>query len=145
MAKKRPLHPTFRSLLELKDKALIDLFIDLREYILDECKNCNELLYHTHALTAVFSTSEKLQDAFCMIPIYSNHLNLGFNKGTLLKDPYKLLTGTGKLIRHIDVEKEADFRNAKVKSLLKEAFRFAVNDMDAPAGLTGQIISKIKK
>ncbi len=141
----RSLHPDFRSLLELKEKALIDLFIDLREYILDECKDCNKLLYHTHALTAVFSTSEKLQDAFCMIPIYSNHLNLGFNKGTLLKDPYKLLTGTGKLIRHIDVEKKTDYRNEKVKSLIKEAFQFVVKDMDAPAGLTGQTISKIKR
>jgi hypothetical protein len=145
MSKKRPIHPDFRSLLDLKDKVVIDLFIDLREFVLEECKDCNELLYHTHALTAVFSTSDKLQDAFCMIPIYSNHLNLGFNKGTLLKDPAKLLTGTGKLIRHIDVLQKSDYRNAKVKALIKEAMQFSVKDMESSPGGGGQTISKIKK
>lgn len=57
-----------------------------------------ELNYHTHALTSVYSVSKKLGDAFYMIPIYTNHLNLGFNKGTLLNDTSKLLRGTGKLI-----------------------------------------------
>lgn len=39
-----------------------------------------------------------------MLPIYTNHMNLGFNKGTLLKDPDKLLTGTGNWIRHLVVK-----------------------------------------
>jgi hypothetical protein len=96
-------------------------------------------------LTAVFSISEKLSDAFCMLPIYTNHLNLGFNKGTLLKDPDKLLTGTGNLIRHIDVKKATDYRNPKVKSLIKEAINFAIKDMDKPTKSIGKTISKIKK
>ena len=87
----------------MKDGKLIELFKDLRKFILDIYPDSNELLYHTHALTTVFSISDKLSDAFCMIPIYSNHLNLGFNKGTLLKDTDKLLTGTGNLIRHIPI------------------------------------------
>jgi len=144
MAKPRPIHPDFRLLLDLKDKALIDLFIDLRDYILEQHAACNELLYHTHALTAVFSVSDKLQDAYCMLPIYSNHLNLGFNKGTLLKDPGKLLTGTGNLIRHIDVSKKSDYRNAKVKALINESIQFALKDMDKPTKSTGLTISKIK-
>lgn len=55
----------------------------------------------TLTLTAVFSISDKLSDTFCMLPIYTNHLNLGFNKGTLLKDPKQIIDGTGNLIRHI--------------------------------------------
>ena len=78
MKNTRPIHPDFQSLLDLKSKALIELFRDLRSYILQLAPDSIELLYHTHALTAVFSVSEKLSDAFCMIPIYSNHLNLGF-------------------------------------------------------------------
>jgi hypothetical protein len=93
----RPIHPDFQFLLEFKDQEIIDLFTDLREYILALYPDSNELVYHTHALTAVFSISDKLSDAFCMLPIYTNHLNLGFNKGTLLKYPNKLLTGTGNL------------------------------------------------
>ena len=80
-----------------------------------------------------------------MLPIYRNHLNLGFNKGTLLKDPSKLLTGTGNLIRHIDVEKSTDYRNPKVKALIRDAIDFAIKDMDKPTKSVGATISKIKK
>ena len=145
MTKPRPIHPDFQLLLDFKDPAVIDLFEDLRTYILELYPDSNELLYHTHALTAVFSISEKLSDAFCMLPIYTNHLNLGFNKGTLLKDPNKLLTGTGNLIRHIDVKKPGDYRNPEVAALIKEAIEFAIQDMDKPTKLTGATISKIKK
>lgn len=80
-----------------------------------------------------------------MLPIYTNHVNLGFNKGTLLKDPHKLLTGTGNLIRHIDVKIPDDYRNSKVKGLILEAINFAIKDMDKPIKIIGQTISKIKK
>jgi ribosomal protein S18 acetylase RimI-like enzyme len=140
----RPIHPDFQFFLNFKNQPLIDLFTDLRTYLLDLYPNANELLYHTHALTAVFSISDKLSDAFCMLPIYTNHLNLGFNKGTLLKDPHQLLTGTGNLIRHIDVKVSKDYRNPKVKALILEALDFAIKDMDKPTKSMGKTISKIK-
>jgi len=145
MKHQRPVHPDFQALLDFKERPLSDLFIDLRNYILELYPDGNELLYHTHALTAVFSISEKLSDAFCMLPVYSNHLNLGFNKGTLLKDPAGLLTGTGKLIRHIPVKKPGDYRNAQVKALIKEAINLAITDMEQPAKSKGSTISKIRK
>lgn len=135
----------FQTVLDFKEQKLIDLFCDLREYILELHPDSNELLYHTHALTSVFSISEKLSDAFCMIPIYTNHLNLGFNKGTLLPDPGKILTGTGNLIRHIDIKTPADYRNPAVTALLREAIDFAIKDRDKPTKSIGLTISKIKK
>lgn len=145
MIPSRPIHPDFISLLELKEKKVIELFKDLREFILEIYPDCNELLYHTHALTTVFSISDKLSDAFCMLPIYTHHLNLGFNKGTLLNDPHKLLTGTGNLIRHIPVDTATDYRNKKVKDLIKKAVDFAIKDMDKPTQSKGKTISKIKR
>lgn len=145
MKQSRPIHPDFQFLLDFKEQELIDLFTDLRDYILELYPDSNELVYHTHALTAVFSISEKLSDAFCMLPIYTKHLNLGFNKGALLKDPNNLLTGTGNLIRHIDVKKTSEYRNTKVKSLIKEAINFAIKDLDIPTKSIGKTISKIKK
>lgn len=145
MSETKPIHKDFRSLLELKDQPLINLFCDLREFILELHPESNELVYHTHALTTVFSISEKLSDAYSMIPIYTSHLNLGFNKGTLLKDPHKLLTGTGNLIRHIPVKQKSDYRNPKVKALIKEAINFAIKDMDKPTKSVGKTISKITK
>ena len=144
MTKLRPIHPDFLFLLDFKEKKVIELFKDLRKFILEIYPDSNELLYHTHALTTVFSISDKLSDAFCMLPIYTNHLNLGFNKGTLLNDPHKLLTGTGNWIRHIPVDTEKDYRNKKVKDLLKTAVDFAIKDIDKPIKSTGKTISKIK-
>jgi hypothetical protein len=145
MKRNKIIHPDFLYFLELKEQPLIDLFKDLRTFMLEIYPESNEILYHTHALTSVFSISEKLEDAFCMIPIYTNHLNLGFNKGTLLKDPDKLLTGTGNLIRHIPIKEPIDYRNDRVKKLIKAAIDFAVKDMEKPTKNIGQTISKIKK
>lgn len=145
MMKSRPIHPDFQFFLDFKSQEVIDLFSDLRQYILELYPDSNELLYQTHALTAVFSMSEKLSDAFCMIPIYTNHLNLGFNKGTLLKDPNSLLSGTGNLIRHIDIKETTDYSNPKVKALIREAIDFAIMDIDKPTNFVGQTFSKIKK
>lgn len=142
--KSRPIHPDFQFFLDFKNQEVIDLFNNLRQYILELYPDSNELLYHTHALTAVFSISEKLADSFCMIPIYSNHLNLGFNKGTLLNDPNKLLTGRGNLIRHIDVKVTDDYRNPKVKALIQEAIDFVIRDIGKPTKFVGRTFSKIK-
>lgn len=140
----KPIHPDFLSLLEYKSSGVIELFCDLRSFMLGMHPACNELLYHTHALTTVFSISEKLGDAYCMIPIYTDHLNLGFNKGTLLDDPHGLLQGTGTLIRHIPVRKSSDYRNPKVKRLVQAAIDLAIEDMAKPTKSTGKTISKIK-
>ncbi len=145
MITNRPIHPDFHTLLVLKEQNIIDLFCDLRAFILELYPNSNELVYHTHALTAVFAISEKLGDAFCMIPIYTNHLNLGFNKGTLLTDPHNLLIGTGNLIRHIPIKTASDYRNEEVKQLLQAAIAFAIKDMDKPTKTIGKTISKINK
>jgi hypothetical protein len=141
----RPIHPDFFQLLGEKEQPLIDLFIHLRSFIIDLYPEGNELLYHTHALTAVFSISDQLKDAYCMIPIYTNHLNLGFNKGTLLHDPHQLLTGTGNLIRHIPVKNTRDFQTNAVQELVQAAIQLALEDLDKPSKSQGQTVSKIKK
>jgi len=140
----RIIHPDFEKFLQLKPQECIDLFIYLRNYVLELYPETNELVYNTHALTSVISISEKLSDAFCMIPIYTNHLNLGFNKGTLLDDPNELLIGTGKLIRHIPVKTITDYRNEAVKKLIILAIELSISDMKKPSNIIGKTISKIK-
>ena len=141
---KSNIHPDFLKHLKHKEQPLIDLYLNLREFILDIHPNSNELLYHTHALTSLYSVSEKMRDGFCMIPIYSNHLNLGFNKGTVINDPKKLLQGTGKWIRHIPVRATCDYRNNDVEVLIKSAIELALEDTSAKQINKGLVISKIK-
>ena len=143
MMMSKPIHADFLFLLELKQRKIIELFKDARDFILEIHPGSNEILYHTHALTTVFSISDKLADAFCMLPIYTNHLNLGFNKGTLINDPHQLLKGTGNLIRHIPIVSFTDYRNKKVKDLVRSAVAFAIRDMEKPTNASGMTISKI--
>lgn len=140
----RPIHPDFLHLLEFKQPELIELFIDAREFVLNIYPDSNELLYHTHALVAGFSISERLADTFCVLPIYTNHMNLGFNKGTLLPDPHSLLKGTGNLMRHVPITAKEDYRNEAVRDLLSAAVDLAISDMDKPSSSKGKTISKIK-
>ncbi len=144
MSNARPIHPDFLFYLKEKEQSIVNLFLDLRAYLFELYPEGNELLYHTHALTAVFSISEKLGDAYCHIPVYTQHINLGFNKGALLEDPDHLLTGTGKLIRHIAIQVPVDYRNDQVRTLVKRAIEFAEKDMDKPTRSKGKTISKIK-
>ena len=139
----REIHPDFFNLLKYKELGLIELFTNLRANILDSYPESNELLYHTHALTSVFSISEKLSNSFCMIPIYTSHLNLGFNKGTLLNDPHKLLKGTGKLIRHVPINSMEDLKNPNLAELIKEAVNFELGNMENKVKIVGKTISKI--
>lgn len=145
MSLPRPLPADFLGYLEQKDRALMELFLDARQFLLELHPEANELLYRTHALTAVYTLSDRLSDAYCMLPIYKSHFNLGFNKGTQLADPHGLLTGTGNLIRHIDVSAPGDYRNGKVEDLVRAAIAFAVADMDKPSRVKGKTISKIGK
>lgn len=140
----RDIHSDFQYYLKYKDQELIDLYTDLRNFILSLYPESIEILYHTHALTSVYSTSEKLGDAFCMITIYTNHLNLGFNKGTILNDTQNILQGTGKLIRHIPINKSQDYNNRKVSILVKSAIELSLTDMKSQPKIKGSTISKIK-
>jgi len=124
----RAVHPDFRFYLDFKSRDLIKLYEGLRLFVIDLCPDANELLYHTHALTSLYSVTDKMLDGFCMIPIYTDHLNLGFNKGTLLPDPKGLLQGTGKLIRHIPITHKNDYNNFSVKELVKAAMQLALED-----------------
>ncbi|MEQ8476888.1 DUF1801 domain-containing protein [Fulvivirga sp.] len=145
MSSQRSIHPHFQYYLDLKEQPLIDLYVDLRSFILDKYPESNELLYHTHALTSLYSITEKMGDAFCLIPIYTNHLNLAFGSGTLVADPFQLLQGTGKLMRHIPIKTPADYRNEKVASLIDAAYQLALEEVEKPMKVKGETISKIKK
>ena len=140
----KPIHSDFLKHLKHKNQSLIDVYIDLRNFILKLYPNSNELLYHTHALTSLYSVSQKMNDGFCMIVIYTNHINLAFNKGTVIADPNNILQGTGKWMRHIPIKSESDYNNPAVIELIKSARNLALEDTTATSLEQGLVISKIK-
>jgi len=140
----RSIHFDFQKHLECKDESLQELFKALRDLIINIYPEGNELLYKTHALTSVYSTSSKLTDAYCHIPIYNEHLDLGFNYGRLLDDPLQLLRGTGKLIRHIPITDLKDFQNDGIKMLIADAVAYSITHRKMESQDKCKTISKIK-
>lgn len=93
----------------------------LREIILEEAPNSFELIYDTYnALSTAFSFTDQLNEAFCHIALYSNYVNLGFNYGSELADPNKLLNGSGKHIRHLKIKKTEDIEASQVRKFIKK-------------------------
>ncbi len=140
----RSIHSDFLQLLNHKDASLITLYKQTRNLVLEVFPEANELLYHTHALTSVYTPTLKLGNGFVHIPIYTNHLNLGFNFGAHLPDPHNLLAGTGKSIRHIPVTSFGDIDTEEVRELIHQAVQYSFDHLIEKEIISGQTISKIK-
>lgn len=52
---------------------------------------------------------------------YTKHVSIGFARGTELPDPAGLLTGTGKVHRHVKIHDEADLRRPELAELVGAA------------------------
>jgi len=65
-----------------------------------------------------YSNNGKL---FCYLNVTKKHVTLGFEKGVLLKDPSKILKGTGKEMRHINFKTLDELKQPEIKQLIKEA------------------------
>ncbi len=59
----------------------------------------------------------------CAIAAHSDHTNLEFYRGSSLRDPSRLLEGTGKNLRHVKLYTTADVRRPALRSLIREALR----------------------
>lgn len=55
-----------------------------------------------------------------------DYVQFGFNRGSSLKDPRKLLHGEGQYVRHIKVYKKSDIDERAFSNLLKQACKLVV-------------------
>ena len=62
-----------------------------------------------------------LNGPLCFYMVAKEHVIFGFMRGAMLRDPGKLLEGTGKYLRHVKLRSPTDVRRAEVRALLKEA------------------------
>jgi len=114
----------------------------LREFVWDLYPESNELIYVDVLSVAVgFSPTDRAGDKFCSIAVHGNHVNFGFNKGSAIADPDKILLGTG-LYRFTRVTDIRDFPAKYIKGLLADAHLNSVRNLKQIRQLTGQTIVK---
>jgi hypothetical protein len=116
--------PTDRRLLEYlsaHDRSVSGLALALRAIVLEEASQAVESISHGYAVAIGFSFTGRLKDGFCHIATYTHHVNLGLNRGASLPDPKKLLTGTGKAVRHIRIARESDLELPYLRGFIRAA------------------------
>jgi hypothetical protein len=57
----------------------------------------------------------------CLLMVGKNHVTFGFPRGTAMRDPAKLLAGTGKNLRHVKLYEVSDVHDANLKQLILQA------------------------
>ena len=58
---------------------------------------------------------------FCGVFAYTEHVSIEFGRGCDLKDPHRVLEGSGKLRRHIKVHALADIEAKHVRAYVRQA------------------------
>src|SRR5438552_2749152 len=126
----QPPDPRLRDLLLPYPVAVVQMALALRELVLKEAPDANEVISRGYAVSIAFTFTERWMDAFCYVAVYKAHVNLGFNRGTQLPGAEGVLEGTGKLMRHLPVRAPADLDNPNLRRFLRAALKMA----DRPAG-----------
>lgn len=75
-----------------------------------------ELLHDFHPTACVG------QVAFGYVNAFTSHVNVGFFRGSELKDPNGLLQGTGKLMRHVKIIPGGDLDHIALSNLIEAAY-----------------------
>jgi hypothetical protein len=118
----RPPNQLLLSYLAPYDPHVSQLALAVREVVLEEAPEAIESIARGYAVVMAFSfTGKPLKDGFCHVVTYSSYVNLGFNRGALLPDPNRVLTGRGKLIRHITIRNENDLARLPIRRYLQAA------------------------
>lgn len=77
-----------------------------------------ELLHDGHPTACVGDA------AFAYVNAFTNHVNVGFFPGAVIDDPYELLQGTGKYMRHVKLAPNRIEDSASLHQLIMHTYRF---------------------
>ena len=120
----------------------IDLFLSqYDEQVFEKALKLREVLFSNlpgiveqvdiPAKMIAYCYGQKYSEMICTIIPSKKGVKLGFYKGTDLPDPDKLLEGTGKISRYIDIKSIEQVKSASLMNLIKNAltaYRQRMND-----------------
>jgi Domain of unknown function (DU1801) len=96
-----------------------------------------ELIFDNYnALVFGYAASERTSDAFLSIAAYPRWVTLFFLNGASLKDPCKLLEGTGSQVRGVRLKTPEDLDAPGVRDLIVQATKPWITALAAAPALT---------
>ena len=118
-----PTYGTFEDILTVSDPRAQDLARHLRTLIAEVYPGVVEVPWPKQRVAGYGVGPKKMSEHFCYIAALPDRVNLGFNYGSELPDPERLLQGTGKLFRHVKIASPDDLENPALRRLLEAASR----------------------
>ena len=113
---------TAEGILSKYDEGVSKLGFQLREFLLRELKQIIE--YPDGPANIIgYGYGPGYKQLLCTIIPSKKGIKLGFYKGSELPDPKKLLTGSGKVHRHVEIKSENDMKDPAIKKLVDEALK----------------------
>ena len=101
-----------------------------------------EIVYDSHnALVIGYGPTERASDALCSIAVYPRWVTLFFLDGMKLRDPKKLLKGSGKIVRQIRLIDAADLDQPAIRELIAQAIGRSAVPFDGPRKLVIKAVS----
>jgi len=97
------------------------LAIALRQLVLEEMAPCCEYILEVYIVSLLYGPTHRMKDGICYIGIIKDHVNLGFIRGSELRDPQRILEGTGKQMRHIKISNMSDLLRPSIRAYVQEA------------------------
>jgi hypothetical protein len=108
------------------EEKISTLGYQLREFLLKNLDNINEQADEAASIIG-FNYGTGYKDLICTIMPSKKGIKLGFYKGSELPDPAKLLTGSGKVHKFVEINSVKDISNPALKELLSEAIKARQN------------------
>ena len=104
------------------DESISSLGLQLRDFLLSQLDGCVEIP-DIPANMIAYGYGPGYTDMVCTIIPSKKGVKLGFYKGSELPYPTKLLTGSGKVHRYVEIKSENDIKNRALKQLVKEGLK----------------------
>ena len=96
------------------DSEKFEILQKLREIVFSNYPKTNERIMYGGIM---FS----LEDDFGGLFVRKNHVSFEFVSGACMKDPDKILEGTGRFRRHLKIRSVADIKDKKVNFFVKQS------------------------
>ena len=127
------------------EPAVQGVALGLRTIVLDEMAPCHEYIFAMcHTVVLLYGpTDHVIEDCICMIGVHRKHVNLQFTQGTELADPFGVLQGKGKRMRHIKVRSLPDLDRPEIRAYVRQA-RMQAGLKGPRQRRAGDVITKVK-
>ena len=113
---------TVDDILSRYDTAIAELAASVRKFVITQLKDCIEIPDQSANLIG-YGYGTGYKDTICTILLSKKGVKLAFYKGSELPDQGKLLTGTGKVHKYVEIKSDEDIKNPLLKKLMTAAYQ----------------------